>query len=142
MPSHFHLLLQQIKNNGIAKFVGNISNGYTRFLNVKNETYGPIFQGKFKAVLIESDEQYMHVTRYIHLNPYTSYIVKSTEDLLNYPYSSLPLFLNDNNESKPLVHKQDILSYFKSIEDFKEFTLDQKDYQKRLAAIKHLTLES
>ena len=51
------------------------------------------FTGQFKAVLIETDEQLLHVSRYIHLNPATSYIVKDFVSLLNYPWSSLPEYI-------------------------------------------------
>ena len=85
MPNHIHFLIRQLKENGISKFMGQISNSYTKYFNTKYTRVGPLLQGPFKAVLIESDEQLIHVSRYIHLNPIVSGIVKNLED---YPWSS------------------------------------------------------
>ncbi|MBI4991308.1 transposase [Candidatus Gottesmanbacteria bacterium] len=139
MPNHFHLLLQQTENNGIAKFTSNLTNSYTRYFNVKSKRLGPLFQGKFKAVRIEDDEQLLHVTRYIHLNPYTSYVIKTFDELVDYPYSSLGEYLKLRKAG--LVSKKQVLSHFKSLKSFKEFTLNQANYQRELQNIKHLILE-
>lgn len=139
IPNHFHLLVKQIDDGGISKFVGNLSNSYTRYFNTKNKRPGPLLQGKFKAVRIETDEQLLHVSRYIHLNPYTSFIVKNIEALTHYPYSSLGeyLKLHDNK----IVNKDLILTHFKTFKLFKEFIFNQAEYQKQLGIIKHLILE-
>lgn len=139
MPNHFHLLLKQVRNNGISKFVGNFSNSYTRYHNIKTERSGPLLEGKFKAVRIETTEQLLHVSRYIHLNPYTSFIVRRLEDLENYPYSSLKEYLN--KQGPDCFPKDIILSNFKKIKDYKKFVFDQANYQRVLDQIKHLTLE-
>lgn len=139
MPNHFHLLLRQVKSSGIAKYAANTTNSHTRYFNTKNEREGPLFKGKFQAVRIESEEQLLHVTRYIHLNPYSSYVVKTLDDLFSYPYSSLRKYLG-LEKNQPIENKT-VLGYFKSTEAFKRFTLDQADYQRQLERIKHLTLE-
>ncbi|MBI2268269.1 MAG: transposase [Candidatus Blackburnbacteria bacterium] len=139
MPNHFHLLIKQTENNGTAKYTANITNSHTRYFNIKNKREGPLFKGKFQAVRIESEEQLLHVTRYIHLNPYSSYIVKTTNDLLSYKYSSLRKYLGlEENQS---IDTQTILAHFKSLETFKKFIFDQADYQRQLERIKHLILE-
>src|SRR3989344_5381763 len=85
MPNHFHLLIQQANNNGVKEFMSKLANSYTKYFNTKHDRIGPLFQGEFKAVLIETDQQLVHLSRYIHLNPYVSEI---TKDLNIYPYSS------------------------------------------------------
>lgn len=139
MPNHFHFLLRQIKDGGIAKFIGNSTNSYTRYMNTKQERDGPLFTGKFKSVRIETQKQLVHTSRYIHLNPYTSFVVKTLEDLARYPYSSLPEFLKITNLN--FCSKDIIVSDFKNIEDYKRFIFDQADYQRSLGIIKHLALE-
>lgn len=139
MPNHFHFLLRQTIDNGIAKFMANFTNSYSRYFNVKTERYGPVFQGRFKAVLIETEEQLLHVVRYIHLNPYTSYVVKSIVDLKNYEFSSLPDYLDKRNSA--LVDKEIILAHFKNTSDYAKFVFDQADYQRKLETIKHYLLE-
>ncbi len=138
MPNHFHLMLKQQADNGISKFMANFSNSYTRYFNTKYKRYGPLYQGKFKAIRVETDEQLFHLSRYIHLNPYSSYVVKTIEDLENYPFSSFPEYLGKavNN----YCAKEIILDNFKK-SSYQKFVFDQADYQRGLEEIKHLTLE-
>lgn len=65
MPNHFHLLLKQTVNNGIPHFLSKFTNSYTKYFNTKYNRVGPVFQGVFKSVYIESDEQLIHLSRYI-----------------------------------------------------------------------------
>ena len=92
-------------------------------------------------MLVETDEQLIHLVRYIHLNPYSSGVVKSLRDLLSYPWSSLQEYL-DPQVTGICDEKEIVLKLFKNNrEAFKKFTLDQAEYQKRLDKIKHLIQE-
>jgi len=135
MPNHFHLLLKQLVDNGISQYLSNFTNSYTRYFNTKYERSGPIFQGKFKAVHVESNEQLLHVSRYIHLNPYSSSIVSSIEQLKAYPHSSLTKLSTSKVESSLITDQ------FKNIDEYYKFVIDNADYQKQLQTIKKLTLE-
>lgn len=139
MPNHFHFLLRQTQENGISIFMSNLTNSYTRYFNTKNKRTGPLFQGKFKAIMIETDEQLLHLSRYIHLNPYASYIVKTFKDLERYPYSSLPEYLDRVKED--LYQKDIVLNQFKNVDSYKKFVFDQAEYQRTLEHIKHCLLE-
>ena len=139
MPNHFHFLLRQIMEGGIAKFMSNFTNSYTRYINTKQERAGPLFTGKFKSVRIETQKQLLHTSRYIHLNPYTSFVVKTVEELQRYPYSSFPEFIGKKNSQ--LCMKEDILSDFNNVKQYEKFVFDQADYQRNLDIIKHLALE-
>lgn len=86
MPNHFHLLLQQIRDGGITEFISKLTNSYTRYFNIRNKRIGPLFQGEFKAVHVETDEQLIHLSRYIHLNPIVSYITKKLESYQWFSY--------------------------------------------------------
>lgn len=138
MPNHFHFLLRQRKDKGISKFLGNLQNSYTRYFNTKNERDGSIFLDQFKAVLIRTDVQLTHVSRYIHLNPYASYVVKDLDGLFEYPWSSLPEYLK--NEPK-ICELETIMSFFKTPKAHQNFIQDQADYQRQLHKIQHLALE-
>lgn len=139
MPNHLHLLLKQLKENGISNFMSNVSNSYTRYFNTKQKRIGPLLQGKFKAIRVETDEQLLHLSRYIHLNPYSAFIVKDLINLENYPHSSLPEYLNPQISSH--CNKEMVLGHFKNISAYKKFIFDQADYQRKLEEIKHLVLE-
>lgn len=139
MPNHFHFLLQQNEDDGIKKFISNFQNSHAKYFNTKTGRSGALFQSMFKAVRIETDEQFVHVGRYIHLNPLTSYVVEEAQDLENYQWGSFPEYLG-----KPgfkIAEKERLLGYFKSPEDIKSFTLNQAEYQRELDKIKHLALE-
>lgn len=139
MPNHFHFLLRQEKENGISKFLANFQNSYTRYVNTRHARSGHLFQGQFKAVRIESDSQFLHTSRYIHLNPYTSYVVRTIDQLERYPWSSLPQYVNSGSEG--ICETKSILSNFSSSKQYLQFVLDQKDYQRTLKDIGHLLLE-
>ncbi|MBI4999319.1 transposase [Candidatus Gottesmanbacteria bacterium] len=140
MPNHFHFLLRQKADRGISNFLSNFTNSYTRYFNTRHKRQGPLFMGKFKAVRVETDEQFYHLSRYIHLNPYSSYVVKSLETLANYPFSSLPEYLGE--VSHTYCQKELILARFPTAESYKKFVFDQADYQRSLEIGKHLWLET
>ena len=94
----------------------------------------------FKAVRIETDEQLLHVSRYIHLNPSTAYIVEP-EKLGDYRWSSYLIYLNEDSMDHSFVNPEIILSFFKNRADYKKFVLDQAVYQRELDKIKHLIFE-
>lgn len=141
MPNHFHFLLKQVTDKGISAFMTNLQNSYVKYFNIKNERAGPLFQSMFKAVIIETDEQLLHVSRYIHLNPSTAYVIEP-ENLEDYKWSSLNSYLDKNfNSADYFVNPKIVLSFFKRREDYEKFVLDQASYQRELDKIKHLVLE-
>lgn len=138
MPNHFHILVKQKADGGIHTFLSNIANGFAKYINTKRKRVGPLYQGPFKAVLVETDEQLFHLSRYIHLNPVVSSIV-STKELATYPWSSLPDYIGSTEQS--FVERGLILSHFKNMQAYKDFVYDQINYAKELDKVKHLALE-
>lgn len=136
MTNHFHFLARQTKEEGITKFMAKFTNSYTKYFNTKRQRIGPLFQGIFKAVHVESDEQLVHLSRYIHLNPVTAFIVKP-EELENYQWSSYPDYLKNLKSEEGKA----VMDFFKSPQDYKKFVLDQADYQKKLKEIDFLTID-
>ena len=137
MPNHVHFLLRPKIDNSISDFMRNLQNCYSKYFNTKRERTGSLFQFMFKAVRIETDEQLVHVSRYIHLNPVTSYILK-VENLEQYKWSSFKDYVLDIDS---FVNKEMILGRFKSPQKYKKFVFDQAEYQQQLNKIKHLSLE-
>ena len=135
MPNHFHFLLTQREEEGIRKFIHRLSSSYSKYFNIKHNQKGPVFEARFKTVRVESQEQLVHLSRYIHLNPVTAFLVESPED---YEFSSYRDYigLEKNSFLDPTL----VLNSF-SAGSYRDFVMDQKDYQRELKRIVSLTLE-
>ena len=96
--------------------------------------------GQFKASLVETESQFLHVSRYIHLNPYSAGLVSNFDDLLSYEWSSLPEFLSQRKDIA-ICNKERVLNSFLSVGKYKKFIFDQKDYQKKLKLLQYLVSE-
>lgn len=83
MPNHFHLLLYQKSEDGVTLLMRRLATGYVMYFNNKFKRVGGLFQGTYKASLINKDDYLHHISRYIHLNP---------EDYMSWPYSSWPYY--------------------------------------------------
>ena len=136
MPNHFHFLLKQIRDGGTSEFISRISNSYTKYFNIKNNRVGPLLQGDFKAVHIESNEQLLHLGRYIHLNPLIGFVTKNLE---TYRWSSYSEYIDSARDG--VCEKDIILDQFKTKGDYKQFVLDHIDYARKLDRVKHLLLD-
>ena len=139
MPNHFHLLLKQKTNNGISKFLSNLSNSFTRYYNIKHKRVGTMLQGRFKAILVKSDEQLIHLSRYIHSNPYSTGLVKTLSELKKFPYSSLSEFISGR---EGFCNPDIVIGQFAGTDAYWHFVSDHADYQQSLQVIKKLALES
>jgi len=139
MPNHFHLLVKQVNDIGISKFMSQFQNSYARYFNTRHGRAGPLFLGQFKAKRITNQEILLHAHRYIQLNPYSSFIVKDFNELKLYPWSSFPEYLD--NDRPTICDKEDILSSFKSPKSYTNFVLDHADYQRNLELTKHFVSE-
>ena len=74
MPNHFHLLVRPYAAD-LAVRIGRLCKSYTQAINRERERVGPLFQGRFKAVLVDEESQLVHLSRYIHLNPVAAGLV-------------------------------------------------------------------
>lgn len=88
LPNHFHLLIKQIQKRALSDFLQAFSLRYTKYFNKKYGRVGHVFQGVFKARLIDSDGDLLNVSRYIHQNA-----KDITQDLCTYEYSSAQYFV-------------------------------------------------
>lgn len=69
MPNHYHLMVRQVTEGGVTEFMRKLGTGYTNYFNQKCKRVGALFQGKFKAVLIEQESHFVYLPYYIHFNP-------------------------------------------------------------------------
>jgi putative transposase len=135
MPNHFHFILKQNTDKGIQFFMQRLSGSYSHYYNLRNNKRGMLFDSFFKAKRIENQEQLTHLSRYIHLNPVTSFLV---EDPIYYEYSSYQNYLGLKNNQ--YLSSLPVMANF-TPDSYKLFVLDRKDYQRELATIKHLSFE-
>lgn len=136
MPTHFHLLLQQKKGNGIQKSMTYLMNSFTQHYNKLSKRVGPLFLPRFKAVRVTSDAQLMHVSRYIHLNPYSSKIINSKSEIAHYPYSSYPYYLT--SQKNQLVQPKKVMELFRfNRKEYEDFVIKNADYQQTLERVKY-----
>ena len=135
MPNHFHLLVKQNSFDGVSKLLKQLTNAHARYFNKKYDRVGGLFQGRFKAVTIETNEQLLHTSRYIHLNPLVSDL---TKDLKTYQWSSYLEYLNKKND---LICSKETISFFIPSGKYEDFVTDQADYAKELENIKHLAID-
>lgn len=136
MPTHFHLIVKQLRNNGVSSHLSNSLNSYTRYFNTKHKRRGPLWEGRFKNVPVKSDEQLLHLTRYLHLNPVTASLVDRPQD---WKYSSYKEYLSISHSSENLCSYNNLLEVQSN--EYKKFVDDQISYQRELAKIRKLTLE-
>lgn len=69
MPTHYHLLLREIVDDGISRFMHKLGTSYTMYFNAKNERSGNLFNKPFRSRHVSDDQYFRHVAQYIHLNP-------------------------------------------------------------------------
>ncbi len=135
MPNHYHYLMRQLLDGGVQTFMRNFQNSYAKFFNIKHERIGPLFQSAFRATPIESEEQLVHTSRYIHLNQVSSSLVEIT-DLEKYPWTSFPEYLGKKRYN--FVNTKPILEFFDGDRiKYKKFVFEQADNQKELQIIKN-----
>ena len=69
MPNHFHLILQETKENGISKYMLRVQDAYTKYINTKYDKSGHLFQGIFQRIRVKNNKQLLYLSAYIHHNP-------------------------------------------------------------------------
>lgn len=119
MPNHYHLLLRQRMDGGITEFMRKLGGGYVNYFNLKHQRVGPLFQGKFKSVLIDDESQFTYIPFYVHLNPMDLMVKdwrekgigdskKAIDFLNNYKWSSHADYVGKSDFS--LVLQKDFLN--------------------------------
>jgi len=92
MSNHYHLLLETPAGN-LSQIMRHINGAYTTYFNIKRKRSGHLFQGRFKAILVEADEYATELSRYIHLNPVRTGMAERPED---YRWSSYRSYIGQN----------------------------------------------
>lgn len=105
MPNHFHFLIKQNSKDGIIKFMRRLMTSYVMYFNKKYKRVGSLLQGRYKAVNVDRDEYLLHLSRYIHLNPF------EINSNINFnDFSSYQFYLSKSHPS--WIKPEKILEYF------------------------------
>ena len=94
MSNHYHLLLETPRGN-LPQILHHLNTSYTNYFNAKTGREGHLFQGRYRAILMDKDHYAMELSRYIHLNPVRAHMVK---DPLLYPWSSYKDYAGERTE--------------------------------------------
>jgi len=136
MPTHLHLILHQLREGGISRFMNNVLNSYSRYFNLKHKRKGPLWQGRFKKILVEHEEQLLHLTRYIHLNPVTAYLVNQAEE---WRASSYGEYIHELPQEDRLCNYSEFIDIDSA--PYKKFVEEGIVNQRELARIQKLFLD-
>src|SRR3989339_823365 len=123
MPNHFHVLVQEIREGGVSKFMQKMMTGYTMFFNKKYERTGSLFESSFKSIHANDDNHLKYLLAYIHLNPVKmvdphwkengiSNKDKVDDFLKQYKYSSFIDYLGLERKEGLLIDKNVLPEYF------------------------------
>jgi hypothetical protein len=130
MTNHIHLALQ-VSDISLSSSMQNLSFTYTRWINLSQKRTGHLFQGRYKAVLVDGDCYLLELIRYIHLNPVRTGMVRGPEE---YPWSSHRAYLG--KESLPCLTTDSLLEHFGTLptearENYGKFVLDGLGEERR-----------
>ncbi len=137
MDNHFHLLLKENMEQGLSKYMQKLLNSYARYFNTRHQRSGPFFSGRFRSTLVNSDEHFLHVSRYVHLNPFAARLV---DNPFNYQWSSVREYTSASTKQETVCHTSLIKSMM-TPKQYRDFTTDYAGYSRDLEDIKHLLLE-
>lgn len=133
MENHYHLLVETPHAN-LSSIMRDLNGGYTMYFNTRHKRAGHLFQGRYKAILVDKENYLLELSRYIHLNPVRKKIVNKPE---KYPYSSLAAYLAQD-VIRPWMNVVFLLSRFGSSiveqrEEYKRFIYDDSQEYKSIA---------
>lgn len=137
MPNHFHLLLEEINENGIVKFMSRFSDSFTKYINTKRDESGRLFQGPYQSKIIKDEKYFQYVDTYIQVfNPFELYpggvekavkeFNKAFDFVLDYVFSGLGESFDKRNLH--ILNRETSEETFKNLEEYKESAYESLAY--------------
>ncbi|MFC2149673.1 transposase [Candidatus Auribacterota bacterium] len=128
MDNHFHLLYQTAQTS-LAEFMRKLLTGYAINYNKRNKRRGYLFQSRYKSIIIDADEYYLPVVRYIHLNPVKAKMV-SISQLKEYTWTGHREIIVKDKEG--VINSNGVLGYFgsrkaKALQAYEEYIAEGID---------------
>lgn len=124
-PNHFHLILKQKADRGITEFMRRLGTGHTMYFNKRYERSGVLFQGKFKAVPIDSNDQLLYVSAYVNCNSEIHDISPSD----SYRWCSFKEYYE--GKKGIATGKEIILGQFKKASEYRDYAIGQVPYMRQ-----------
>ncbi len=142
MDNHFHMELKQKEDRDIEMFMRSLNTKYGRYFNKRYKRVGPLFQSRYKGILIKNEKYFLHLSRYIHQN--SKELIGKNQPLSSYKWSSYRDYLGQNNF--PWLKKNLLLDYFKKAKGFgfssyQGFVEGYEDTSEDVRSYKDLILE-
>jgi len=140
MPNHFHIIITEIEEGGITKFMQKVGTAYSMYYNKKYSRTGSLFEGKFKSKHINKDVYFKYLFSYVHLNP-IKLIQKDWKDvgiknksealifLNEYKYSSYLDYLGVKRDENIIINREVFPNYFSSKEKFQKEIFEWLSYK-------------
>ncbi|MFZ2303461.1 MAG: transposase [Minisyncoccia bacterium] len=119
-PNHYHFILEQLVDDGVSMFMKRLGGGYTKYFNEKHKRSGVLFQGKYKAVHIDSNEYLLHSSAYVNLNDRVHQLGNPTSKLVK-SRTSWGEYIGEAESN--FCNKDIILEQYKNIREYKKFAL-------------------
>jgi len=121
MQNHYHLLVETPRA-GLNRALRYLNGVYTQAFNRRHQRVGHLFQGRYKAILVDRDSYLLELSRYIHLNPWR---IRKSEDPFTYRWSSLGAYTG-RTPIPPWLTVREVLGYFgsKDMKGYRGFVLD------------------
>lgn len=147
MDNHFHLLVRELYDGGVSRFMLKFTTAYTMYFNKKYKRVGPLFQGAFKAEHADEDRYLAYLYAYIHLNPLKKFNEDWKSDIYNspqllekiflYPYSSFLDYSNDktSRSQAKILNKKEFPEYFEDRAEFVKYHTEWLNFDGGLTSV-------
>lgn len=139
MPNHFHLVVKEIEENGLTRFMQKLTTAYSMYYNTKYKRVGALFEGKFKSEHLADDRYLKYIFSYTHLNPiklldpeWKEKRINSKSSILRfldgYKYSSYADYKGIVRIENVILNRESFPDYFPSQEKFSREISDWIDF--------------
>jgi putative transposase len=136
--NHFHMMIREVEDDGISKFLHRLGMGYTKYFNRRYERSGSLFESTFKAKPLDYEEHLQLLPRYIHLNVLDGTGLdwrtnwppdweKAWGILDGYPWSSHSVFAYSRQEL-PVVDDEVVRKWFPTQDDYRQYLMAYRPY--------------
>jgi len=141
MPNHFHLLIRQADKDSMTNFLRALATRYSMYFNKRYIRVGSLFQGRYKAVLVDNEMQFLYLTKYIHRNPLDLFDY-TPDNLLDYSYSSYRNYTGITHQD--WIDPSDIIYRYSNTDPhstYQSFVEEFKEISTEIETLGNLTLD-